>query len=147
MRLLLTIRSSPSRRAIALCLGAAYLAVSGCALHRPGTPTKHDRVQVFFEPFETVTAEDRSFDVRSIVGDAWSVSADSLRLRIDTATSADGAVIAELIGEVVTVGRDRVASILVLDRDHSGEVMAGAVAVWVVASLLAAYWFLSMLEG
>lgn len=63
------------------------------------------------------------------------MSVDSLRLRVREATSPDASEITELSGQVVTVSRDRVGSILVLDRDRSGEFMAGAFVVSVAAGL------------
>ena len=137
-------RSRSSRRAIVVLLLAAQAVSGGCALRGSGgAPTKHDTVQILFDPPETITSEGGPREVRSLVGQAWSVSVDSLRLRVHEATSPDASEIPELSGQVVTVGRDRVGSILVLDRDRSGEFMAGAFVVWVAAGLAGFYWLLS----
>lgn len=137
-------RSRSSRRAIAFVLLAVQAVTGGCALRGSGgAPTKHDTVKVLFDPPETVTSEGGPHEVRSIVGEAWSVSVDSLRLRVREATSPDASEITELSGQVVTVSRDRVGSILVLDRDRSGEFMAGAFVVSVAAGLAGFLWLLS----
>lgn len=138
-------RSRSFPRAIAFLLLAAQAVTGGCALRGTGgaPPTKHDTLQVQFDPYTAIASEGGVYEVRSIVGEAWSVSVDSLRLRVREATSPDASEIAELSGQVVTVGRDRVGSILVLDRDRSGEFMAGAFVVLVAAGLAGFLWLLS----
>lgn len=139
--------SSTPRQASVVLLAAAQAVAGACALPGPGTPSKHDIVKVQFDPPEAVTSEGDTLSVRSVVGEAWRVSEDSVRVRVHEATASDRGTVPELTGRVVTVGRDRVGSILVLDRDPSGEFMAGAVVVWVVASLLGLRWMFAHAAG